>query len=121
MGSNGFTGFGPRLAGTWSRNSYAGYIDVEAEVTDRLTLGAAGRYEDHKKVGDTWDFKVSARAQVTDAFALRGAVSTGFRAPTVGQANVLNVTTAFTAGQNWRMKPRCRRPTRPRPWWEASR
>ena len=99
VGSNGFTGFGPRLAGTWSRNSYAGYVDVEAELTQGVVLGAAGRYEDHKGVGDTWDFKISARAQVTDALALRGAVSTGFRAPTVGQANILNVTTAFTEGR----------------------
>ncbi|MCY4155684.1 MAG: TonB-dependent receptor [Gammaproteobacteria bacterium] len=98
-GSNGFVGFSPQYAGTWSRNSYAGYIDVEAELTDRIVLGAAGRYEDHKGVGDTWDFKISARADVTDALALRGAVSTGFRAPTVGQANVLNVTTAFSDGK----------------------
>ena len=98
IGSNGFTGFGPLLAGTWSRNSYAGYVDVEADVTERFTLGAAGRYEDHKNVGETWDFKISARVDVTDALALRGAVSTGFRAPTVGQANILNVTTAFTGG-----------------------
>ena len=98
IGSNGFTGFSPRISGTWSRNSYAGYIDVEAELTDRIVLGAAGRYEDHKGVGETWDFKISARADVTDTLALRGAVSTGFRAPTVGQANVQNVTTAFTAG-----------------------
>ncbi len=98
IGSNGFAGFSPRIAGTWSRNSYAGYIDVEAEVTDRIVLGAAGRYEDHKGVGETWDFKISARADVTDTLALRGAVSTGFRAPTVGQANVQNVTTAFTGG-----------------------
>ena len=98
VGSNGFTGFGPRLAGTWSRNSYAGYIDVEAAVTDRIVLGAAGRYEDHKGVGDTADFKISGRADMTDSFAVRGAVSTGFRAPTVGQANILNVTTAFTGG-----------------------
>ena len=98
VGSNGFTGFGPRLAGTWSRNSYAGYVDVEAQLTENIVLGAAGRYEDHKGVGDTADFKISARVDVTDALALRGAVSTGFRSPTVGQANILNVTTAFTAG-----------------------
>ena len=98
IGSNGFTGFSPRISGTWSRNSYAGYVDVEAELTEKIVLGAAGRYEDHKGVGDTWDFKISARAQITDALALRGAVSTGFRAPTVGQANVQNVTTAFTGG-----------------------
>ncbi|MGI9323331.1 MAG: TonB-dependent receptor plug domain-containing protein, partial [Pseudomonadales bacterium] len=97
-GSNGFTGFGPRLVGTWSRDSYAAYVDLEGEITDVLTVGVAGRYEDHDDVGDTADFKLTARLQFTDSFAVRGAVSTGFRAPTVGQANLLNVTTAFTDG-----------------------
>ena len=98
VGSNGFTGFGPRLAGTWSRNSYAAYMDLEAELSQDVLLGAAGRYEDHKGVGETMDVKISVRGQVNDNFAIRGAVSTGFRAPTVGQANILNVTTAFSGG-----------------------
>ena len=97
-GSNGFTGFNPRIADTWSRNSYAAYMDLEAELSKDVLLGAAGRYEDHKGVGETMDVKLSVRGQVTDNFAIRGAVSTGFRAPTVGQANVFNVTTAFTGG-----------------------
>ena len=97
-GSNGFTGFNPRIAGTWSRNSYAAYMDLEAELSKDVLLGAAGRYEDHKGVGETMDVKLSVRGQVNDNFAIRGAVSTGFRAPTVGQANVFNVTTAFTGG-----------------------
>ena len=98
VGSNGFTGFGPRVAGTWSRNSYAAYMDLEAELSRDVLLGAAGRYEDHKGVGETMDVKISVRGQVNDNFAVRGAVSTGFRAPTVGQANILNVTTAFSGG-----------------------
>ncbi len=98
VGSNGFTGFGPRLAGTWSRNSYAAYLDVEAELSRDVLLGVAGRYEDHKGVGETMDVKISTRGQINDNFAIRGAVSTGFRSPTVGQANILNVTTAFTGG-----------------------
>ena len=97
-GSNGFSGFGPRVAGTWSRNSYAAYMDLEAELSQDVLLGAAGRYEDHKGVGETMDVKISVRGQVNDNFAVRGAVSTGFRAPTVGQANILNVTTAFSGG-----------------------
>ena len=98
VGSNGFVGFTPQVAGSWSRDSFAGYFDVEADVIDDLTIGAAVRYEDHENVGDTLDFKLSARRQLSDAFAVRGSYSTGFRAPTVGQANVLNITTAFTAG-----------------------
>ena len=95
-GSNGFTGFGPRLAGTWSRDSNAAYVDLEAQVTDPLSLGVAVRYEDHNDVGETTDFKLSGRIDISDTSAFRGAVSSGFRAPTPGQSNVFNVTTAIS-------------------------
>ena len=98
IGSNGFTGFGPRLAGEFGRNSYAAYADVEFEASDNFTFQVAGRYEDHADIGNTFDGKVAARLEVSDSVALRAAASTGFRAPTVGQANILNVTTAFTGG-----------------------
>ncbi len=98
IGSNGFTGFGPRLAGVFDRKSYAGYADLEIDVTDAFTFQVAGRYEDHEDVDTTFDFKVAALLDVNEFLSLRGAISTGFRAPTVGQANILNVTTAFTGG-----------------------
>ncbi len=98
-GSNGFPGFRPEIAGTFNRDSYAGYLDLEAEVIRNLTIGLAGRYEDHQKIGDTLNGKASARWQLLEAIALRGSVSSGFRAPTVGQANVRNVTTAFDGGE----------------------
>ena len=98
IGSNGFTGFGPRLAGEFGRNSYAAYADVELEVTDTFTFQVAGRYEDHADIGNTFDGKVAGRFDVSETVSLRAAASTGFRAPTVGQANILNVTTAFTGG-----------------------
>ncbi len=99
VASNGFPGFRPDIAGTFNRGSYAGYLDLEAEVIKNLTIGLAGRYEDHEKVGDTLNGKASARWQLLEAIALRGSVSSGFRAPTVGQANVRNVTTAFDGGE----------------------
>ena len=98
IGSNGFTGFGPRLAGEFGRNSYAAYGDVEIEVTDTFTFQVAGRYEDHADIGNTFDGKVAGRFDISETVALRAAASTGFRAPTVGQANILNGTTAFTGG-----------------------
>ena len=98
IGSNGFTGFGPRLAGEFDRKSYAGYADLEIDVTEAFTVQIAGRYEDHEDVDTTFDGKIAALLDVNDFVSLRGAVSTGFRAPTVGQANILNVTTAFTGG-----------------------
>ena len=99
VASNGFPGFRPDIAGTFNRDSYAGYLDLEAEVIKNLTIGLAGRYEDHQKIGDTLNGKASARWQLVEAIAVRGSVSSGFRAPTVGQANVRNVTTAFDGGE----------------------
>jgi iron complex outermembrane receptor protein len=42
--------------------------------------------------------KISARWAINDTFALRGAASTGFRAPTPGQQYTQNVQTAFPQG-----------------------
>ncbi len=99
IGSNGFPGFKPQDAGSFSSDLWAAYLDLEADVTENLLLGAAVRHEDFSDFGNTTDFKLTGRLQVADEFAVRGAVSTGFRVPTAGQANVRNVTTAFTNGQ----------------------
>ena len=99
IGSNGFPGFQPGDAGKNKSSSIGAYIDLESNVTERLLVGAALRYEDYEEFGDTLDGKVAMRVQVAEAFALRGAVSTGFRVPTAGQANLRNVTTEFNMGQ----------------------
>jgi iron complex outermembrane receptor protein len=98
IGSNGFAGFKPEDAGVFSRDNFSVYLDFEADITDRFMAGIAVRFEDFTDFGSTTNAKIAARFQLTDGFAIRGAASTGFRAPTVGQANVRNVTTAFTAG-----------------------
>lgn len=94
--SNGFGGF--TASNTSSQDSYGLYVDLEADITDRFTLQTAIRYEDYDAFGDTTDFKVGALFRVTDSFRLRGTVSTGFHAPTAGQANVTNVTTQNVGG-----------------------
>jgi len=83
--SNGAPGFGPDNAGRWSQRSHAAYVDVEAPVSARWNVGAAARYERFSSFGGTLDGKLSSRFEITPAFALRGSVSTGFRAPTPGQ------------------------------------
>ncbi len=98
IGSNGFPGFQPGDAGSHKSSAIAAYVDLESNVTERLLVGAALRYEDYKQFGDTLDGKVAMRVQVADGMALRGAVSTGFRVPTAGQANLRNVTTEFNMG-----------------------
>ena len=98
VGSNGSTGFGPQRVGLSTRRSYAGYIDLEADITDAFTLGAAARYEHFSSFGSTTNFKGSARYELSRAIAIRGAASTGFHAPSPGQTNVDNVTLNFVAG-----------------------
>jgi iron complex outermembrane receptor protein len=71
------------------------YLDAEVYLTDDFLLAGALRYEDYSDFGSTTKGKVSARYQISDSIAFRGAYSTGFKAPTIGQANVRNVTTAF--------------------------
>ncbi len=94
--SNGYNGTRPENAGTWDRGNVAVYGDIEVHDADRWTLGAAVRIEDYyDSFGTTMNSKLSGRYGFTDEFAVRAAVSSGFRAPTPGQQNVLNVTTEF--------------------------
>ena len=93
-GSNGFFGYGPLAAGTWSRSNVAVYGDVEISDEDDLwTVGGAVRFEHFEDFGATTNGKVSARF----AF-VRASVSSGFRAPTPGQQNGFNISTIFDPG-----------------------
>lgn len=87
VGSSGFPGFGPLQAGAWSRTNSAAYIDLEGDLTSRLTAGLAARYEDFSDFGSTTNWKASARFAAARGLAFRGSVSTGFRAPTPGQSH----------------------------------
>ena len=96
--SNGFGGFATNAAGSSKEDNKAAYLDIEADLNDALTLQAAVRYEDTKSFGDTTTWKLGALYRVSDALRVRGTYSTGFHAPTAGQANVINVTTQFSGG-----------------------
>lgn len=94
--SNGFGGF-PEST-TASQDSTAFYVDLEADVTEKLTMQLAVRAEDFSEFGSTTDFKIAGIYHLNDEVRLRSAYSTGFHAPTAGQANITNVTTQNVAG-----------------------
>ena len=95
-GSNGFPGFPDYTAGTWSRSSTALYGDVELrDPGERWTVGGALRFEHFDVFGNTVNGKMSGRYGLTGAISVRGGISTGFRAPTPGQQNTLNVQTTI--------------------------
>lgn len=84
-GSNGFQGFSPEFAGSFDSSSYALFAEVDADITPWWNFSAAGRYEDYDQFGDNFSYKFATRFELNDALALRGSLSTGFRAPAAGQ------------------------------------
>ena len=99
VGSHGFAGFSPDSQGAFTRRSYGLYVDLENQVSDELLVGGAFRYEDYSSFGDTNDFKLKAMYEVNENVSLRASTSTGFRAPTQGQVNVVNTQTTLVQGQ----------------------
>jgi iron complex outermembrane receptor protein len=93
--SNGFPGFSPIAAGTWSRSNFAAYGDLEVSPTDDWTIGLATRFEDYEDFGTTFNGKIATNFRVNDSLAWRASASSGFRAPTPGQSNAFNVSTEF--------------------------
>ncbi|MDA8826525.1 TonB-dependent receptor [Luminiphilus sp.] len=94
--SNGFGGFPNDTSAEQDNTAF--YVDVETDLTDRLTLQAAVRYEEFSNFDNTTNYKLAGLFHVTDSLRLRAAFSTGFHAPTAGQANITNVTTQNVNG-----------------------
>jgi len=80
------------------RTVIAAYVDLEADVSDQFSVGAAARYEDYDDFGDALTGKLSARFEISDRFALRGAVGTSFRAPSLAQLGYEGFFTDFGSG-----------------------
>ncbi|OOG50361.1 TonB-dependent receptor [Rhodanobacter sp. C06] len=97
VGSDAFQGFPTNAAGRFTQNSDSAYFDAETNLTDKWSGAAAVRYEHANGYGSKVVYKLSSRYAFTDTFALRGTYNTGFRTPTPGQANTLNVTTTANA------------------------
>jgi iron complex outermembrane receptor protein len=95
VGPSGMTASRPDEAGEFTRDNIAIYADIEHDVSDALLMQYAVRYENFSDFGPTSNAKIAFRFRASDAFAFRGAVSTGFHAPTPGQANVRTTITTF--------------------------
>ncbi len=94
-GSQVMPGFRPQNATNRTRNSTAAYLSLESDVTDKLFIGLAGRYENYSDFGDNLSGKANARYKFHDLFTVRGAFSTGFRAPSMHQRYFSNTSTIF--------------------------
>ena len=98
-GGQSYPGFRPSDAGTHSRKNYAAYLDFALAPIQDLQVDVAGRFEHYTDFGDAEVGKVTARYDIVPEFALRGTISTGFRAPTIQEefysATNVGPTTAF--------------------------
>lgn len=84
-GSQGFPGYTPSDAGMHSRKNYAIYLDLAIAPIEALQIDIAGRAEHYTDFGDAQIGKITARYDFTPQFAVRGTLSTGFRAPTLAE------------------------------------
>lgn len=94
-GSQVFPGFSPNNEVSRSRNNVAGYLDLEADFTEKLLVTGALRFENYSDFGSTLNFKLASRYKVSDNFNIRGAFNTGFRAPSLHQLNFNSTSTIF--------------------------
>src|SRR5687768_4134867 len=95
IGSQVFPGFKPSDEQTAARNAFAGYVDVEVNLHPMFLVNAAARTEHYDDFGGTTNGKLAMRFEPLPRFALRGAVSTGFRAPSLGQSYFSSTATNF--------------------------
>jgi iron complex outermembrane receptor protein len=84
-GAQSFPGFTATDAATHSRTNYSAYVDLATDPVRNLHLDLAGRYEHYTDFGDATVGKLTARYDFNSAFAIRGTISNGFRAPTLAE------------------------------------
>ncbi len=94
-GTQGFGGISPVSRVDETRNVFSFYADAEMEVTEHLIVSGAVRYDDYDGFGASSNFKLAANWSVSEDIAIRGAMSTGFRAPSMQQLYFNNISTQF--------------------------
>lgn len=96
--SNGFGGFTDKSAGKSEQTNDSYYVDMETDIVESFTVQGAVRQENYTNYGKTTNYKIGGLWRANETVRIRSTFSTGFHAPTTGQANVVNVTTQFTGG-----------------------
>ena len=94
-GAQSFPGFSPYNTVNQSRSSVSLYTDTELDITRFWTLSAAGRYENYSDFGDAFNYKLATLIRPVTGLGIRGAISTGFRAPSLHQQYFSYVSTTI--------------------------
>lgn len=99
-GAQVFPGFQPANEVDETRHIGAAYIDLESDLTDKFLANVAARYEYYSDFGSNIAGKLALRYKVAKEFTLRGAISNGFRAPSIHQRYFSAVSTVFVNTQS---------------------
>jgi len=97
-GAQVFPGFRPANNTDKGRNSVALYGDLEYDVTSKWLVNGAIRFENYSDFGNTTNYKFATRYKVTNKINIRGALATGFRAPSLHQIYFNSTSTQFVGG-----------------------
>ena len=84
-GAQSFDGYTPLDQGSFSRTNVGAYIDLATDPIKNLHVDLAGRFEHYSDFGDDEVGKFTARYDFNPMLAIRGTISTGFRAPTLAE------------------------------------
>ena len=84
-GSQGRVGIGLEDQRYRGRSNKAIYADLESDITDKFLVAAALRYENYSDFGGNVSGKLATRLKLNEAFAIRGSINKGFRAPLLQQ------------------------------------
>lgn len=98
-GADSFAGASPQNSGKFNRYNIGGYLSLDYDVTDAFLLSGTVRTENYSDFGNTFIYKFSSRYKISDAFTLRGSLSSGFRAPTLHQIYTQKAQYQFIPGQ----------------------
>ncbi|MBX7117514.1 MAG: TonB-dependent receptor [Gemmatimonadaceae bacterium] len=94
-GSQVFSGFLPSTATDVSRTNTAVYAEAETDLSRTLLVNGAARFENYSDFGSQLSTKLALRWQPAKQFVVRGAFSTGFRAPSLAQSHYGSRITSF--------------------------
>lgn len=98
-GAQSFPGLQESNEKDTSRVNVGVYLGTDYDVTKEFLISGAVRFENYSDFGSNLSWKISSRYLLGDGQgAIRGSVSTGFRAPSLHQIYLSNVQTLVSGG-----------------------
>ena len=102
-GSQVFSGF--QVPVDDGRSNFGVFADLEGNLTPVFLANVAARFESYSDFGEKLTGKLALRFQPSEQFVLRGAVSSGFRAPALSQVFYESTVTNFMQGEGGQPVP----------------